>query len=149
MDFIIRMGWLPLLIALAQPAAASVCKISTVKYKTAVGDITTTSPTFVDIPFSGVYIKTDTSDTCIIVRFSVDVHHAGGGDTFVQVVLDGTTVASPGPFEWGATAVSSFEFIFPGPFTPGVHTINVQWRSEGDVPEDYPQWGVRSLTVTY
>jgi hypothetical protein len=53
------------------------------------------------------------------------------------------------PFEWAATVVSSFEFIFPGPFTPGAHTIKVQWRAEGDIPEDFPQWGARTVTVTY
>lgn len=139
--------------SVAQPATAVVggCKASTIKYSTESTPATTTSITFKDVPNTALEFRTRRSgDRCLIVRFSVEAYPGSNGDFFVQVLLDGLTQAQPGVVRWGDFSMNvvpaSFEFIFPGPISPGDHEVKVQWRAQQGNPATF---GARSLTVTH
>jgi hypothetical protein len=119
----------------AQPSAARDCGGHISKVITAADEVTTTSAGFVDVP-RGALGFSFTEKGCMVVRFSAETRMPGNPEAiYVQVVLDGATIARPGPVLWAASLTGmtsgavSFEFMFPF-VSPGAHTLAVQWRTE-------------------
>jgi hypothetical protein len=112
--------------------------------------VKTTSTIFTDVP------KTTTDFTlglksCVFVHFSAETFAPSNAVILVQVVLDGVTVARPGPITWVASndspisSAQSFEF-FLGTVTAGAHSAKVQWRSQNG---NEIQFTNRILTINH
>jgi hypothetical protein len=93
----------------------------TVDFKTGTQDAMTISTTFVDVPRGSLNFTTG-APGCAIVHLSA----SSSSDPVmeVQVVLDDTTLASPGPIGWTAegsfSSVFSFEYILPDVYPSGL-----------------------------
>lgn len=109
------------------------------KYKVKTDDTvskSTTSTSFVKVPNASMNITVSgTSNSCVIISFSALTWVEGDHAMFVQAVLDGSTIAKPGPQQFAGSdaplsfaVVKSFDFIFPS-VAPGSHTVKMQFRS--------------------
>src|SRR5262249_30603570 len=134
----LRSGCAVMLAASAPSVRAGECgDISTVSYRTANDTVSTLSQTFVNMPSASVQFTTSASDRCVFVRFMGVFDLVG--DAEIQVLLDGTRVAEPGPIPAGSRF---FELVF-NQVRPGFHIVKVQWRSKTAYP-----LGVRARTLT-
>ena len=134
-------GAMVMLTALAPFAWAGECgDVSTISYRTANDTVTTGSPTFVDMPNASVQFTTSSSDRCVFVRFMGVFDLVG--DAEIQVVLDGTRIAAPGPIPAGSRF---FELVF-NPVPTGFHIVRVQWRSKTTYSLGV---SARTLTASY
>jgi hypothetical protein len=141
-----------LLLSLYVPVAeaGSCAAPSKVAFKTTTETVQTTSPTFVDVPNGSVSFTG--SSNCAFVRFSAVV--VPNEEAEVQVLLDGSVIARPGPVPFivynpyvsQPPEPISFDFVLTK-IPLGSHVIQLQWRiTSGAKPIEFR---ARTLLVSY
>jgi hypothetical protein len=129
------------------------CKVTKISFATAESAESTASPSFVDLPGTAVTFRIGgTRPACLEVELSAEAFAPNDAAMTVRALLDGNLIGSPlvaifaaddndgGDVGNFAAHAMSFGFV---DVPPGVHTVNIQWRSFGGEVQMF----VRSLFV--
>ena len=110
-------------------AAKDVCTVNTAKAKAATGEVSTTSPAFVNVKNMKIPFR-QSGEGCVIVSFSAEAETEGDYPLYLRVLIDG----EPCPLDWNnfaldpELAVRAMNFLCPG-ISPGKRVAQVQFAS--------------------
>jgi hypothetical protein len=115
-----------------EPEALEAVAIPTAQRDVEVGEVVTSSPTFVFVPNSSVTINNGSSARKVVVTFSAEARVLGGGME-LGYDLDGAgCFKQAGPTAFSANAADDYEAataVHVIPLGSGVHTIRPCFRS--------------------